>query len=1200
MGITTLGVVNAPPSHAAPGTVSGLVFQDFNGNGTRDPGNTASGVQTDTGFPGVTVTAYGPHNEVVGTDVSGADGTYSIDTSSVADGTPLRIEFSDANGGTAAQLPREFQSSFSGEDNGTSVRFVDAGAENVDFGVLEPEDYADDNAPIMTAIQYAGLRSAPNAAGLPALVANPWVVPANDPAVGNYPGRVDLATYGEVGSIWGDAFDRPQNAAYAAATYKRLSELGPLGLGGIYRIPDVLDPATGAVSGSPGTPEPWLDVTTLGVDVGTVPTTAGRGLGPPDALVRDPNAFEQAGKVGIGGIAIDEEGTTLYFVNLFDRSLYALDITGGATPTSATRIPLNLTAGQRPWAVTVHRDRVYVGYVDTDGDGANPGNAATGNMYVVSEPEATAVAGGAAWRNELTAPLTYTKGNDINNWGAPLPPTTAIPGQVLRWNSWTDQFYWNGDAGAAGFNTAYGWTHIYPQAILGSITFDAEGYITLGFVDRSSVQGGNRQWAPEPPPGCAAPCLTDDRYFETVASGDILIATPDPTLEDNAVVGDRTGANPNNNEGPGGGEFYNDRQNVGTGANHLENTLGGVVAYPGLQEVASTAMDPLGAIRVAGLSWFNVNNGAVVRGYNHTPDPLPTRGIEAQSAPTAPYFQKGGGMGAVSLLTREPPVEIGNRVWLDADFNGRQDPDEPAIQGAPVSLYARGPGGAPVGPALASTTTNAAGEYYFRSDDIPGFNPAATEDATLPYVVVFGRGTGPVTFTGPNAENPGFAGITWADLAFTRQTAAALQRDSNPNPVTGRAPVDVGSPGRNNHTIDAGFNTTGAFQIRKLTEGAPPRPGQTFTFDVTGATNFRGDDVLGSVNPRTFQVGAGQTAPTVPQRLPVGTEITITERNGAQLGASYDPGREQLITVNGGRPLLFTVTNRLTPPSTPAVRTVTSHRRVTPGRPFHDRIHVSGLAGGQGATATAVLYGPFTSRAAATCSAAFQARTKAFHVDNGWNRTPTVRVNAPGVYTWRVTTHANAANTSATHPCGQVAETTVVAKRRYAAPVINGGFSGTVGSPDLDRRVPLTISMPGVGMHATVRTEGVVRRQMRLPGDVSEVGWLRKSADFGDKIGTAVVGGHVSDRHDRPGAMFRLGRAHTGQRITVVRGGTRYHYEVVGKKTYDRRTRLPQRYFATTGRPRLILVSCTDRVVYANGHFHYTRYVVVIAKQLRR
>ena len=136
-------------------------------------------------------------------------------------------------------------------------------------------------------------------------------------------------------------------------------------------------------------------------------------------------------------------------------------------------------------------------------------------------------------------------------------------------------------------------------------------------------------------------------------------------------------------------------------------------------------MDPLNAIRVTGLQWFALGDGEKLRGYNHTADPGGGVGREVNLTGGA-YFQKGGGIGAVALLTREPPVEIGNRVWLDADFNGRQDADEPAIEGAPVQLFAADGDGDPTGAALASTETDASGEYYFRSDDeIEGFDPGA-------------------------------------------------------------------------------------------------------------------------------------------------------------------------------------------------------------------------------------------------------------------------------------------------------------------------------------------------------------------------------------------------------------------------------------------------------------------------------------------
>ena len=914
LGLVAILLGPTPTARAAAGFVTGTVFRDFDGNGIRDAGNPATGEQTDLPMADIHVVAYDAHDNRVGDDTTGADGTYSIDTSSVVDGTPLRIEFDDAQRpGNANALPGDYQSSFHGAGNGTSVRFTTAGSSNVDFGVLEPEDFGDGNAPIITGIQYAGDRNS-SGGPLATVVANPWVVPANDPANGNFPLRTTLATYSQTGAVWGMALDRSQNAAYAAASYKRISDLGPLGPGGIYRVPSVLD-ATGQI-GSPGAVQDWLDVGSIGVDVGTVQTTLERGLGNPDAPTRDPDAYQQAGKVGIGGITVSEDGNTLFFVNLFDKDLYALDISGGNAPTSATRIPLHLGANQRPWAVAVHRDTVYVGYVDT-GESDGPGvsaSAANLQFHVVSTSVASARAGAPDWVDRLTGSLGYAKGDNITGWPC---GAGGCPPQTRRWNTWTDQWTWTGaNAGSVGF-PGYSPTQMYPQAIVGSLAFDDAGRMVVGLIDRASIQGGNRQLGTNP---------TDSQFYETVSSGDTLIAAPSAggfQLEDNGSVDGQAGAHVGNDQGPGGGEYFDDSQGASSqGPNHFENTEGGVVTYPGVAQAASTAMDPLNAIRVTGLEWFSLDNGSKARGYNHTQDPLAAAGVGAPGSPRAdtaggPFFQKGGGIGAVALLTRQPPVEIGNRVWLDADFNGRQDPDEPAIEGAHVDLFAADADGNPTGGRLATTDTDAAGEYYFRSDDpaIDGFEPGGR------YVVVFRKASGPVTLHGPNADNPGFAGLTWADLSFTKQRASRteINNDSNPDPGNGRAPVTVGDPGHNDHTIDAGFNASGTFAIEKLIDesGGQPIDGQKFTFDVTKATDFRGDDVLDTIKQTPITVEAGQTAPTAAdrQQLPLGTTITIAERDPGQYeSVTYDPSATQVITANSGQTTTFRVTDKLYPP----------------------------------------------------------------------------------------------------------------------------------------------------------------------------------------------------------------------------------------------------------------------------------------------
>ncbi|WP_193605052.1 DUF7507 domain-containing protein [Nocardioides dongkuii] len=277
----------------------------------------------------------------------------------------------------------------------------------------------------------------------------------------------------------------------------------------------------------------------------------------------------------------------------------------------------------------------------------------------------------------------------------------------------------------------------------------------------------------------------------------------------------------------------------------------------------------------------------------------------------------------------------------------------------------------------------------------------------------------------------------------------------------------------------------------------------------------------------------------------------------------------------------------------PVIRTRTSAGRVRPGKPFHDRVRVTGLARGTTVPATARLYGPFASRAAARCVPARLARTVDWRARAGWTRTPAVRVTAPGVYTWRVTTEPTAANEGASTRCGLASETTTVAKPRYRPPVVDGGFSGTVPSP---RAVRTVVRAPGIGLDATVVPTTVARGHMVLPADVSRTGWLKKSAGYGDKIGATVVAGHVSDRQDRPGALWGLRRAERGQSVSVVSGGRTYRYRVSETATYDRTRRLPRRFFGTTGANRLVLISCTGRVRYANGHFHYTKYQVVVAR----
>ncbi len=837
IGLVGGGLVLNATTAAAAAQVTGTVFLDYAGDGAFDNG----GAVRDALLSGVTVTAFDAAGAQVGQAFSQpaltGGGNYTLDLDAgVAAGDPLRIEFTG--------LPTGSYDTFDAGASG--VQFTTAGAAAVNYGAFDPRQYnpvttspTQQNPALFAAIMVAGAREGTRSSNEPVVVGNRWTEAGNvSGGTASFATRVTLATYTRVGSVHALASDYETGNVYAAASYKRLSDLGPAGLGGIYLIQDAL-----AANGGAKTPSGIvdIDVTSLGIVVGSAKTTAERELGDPNLLIRDVDGFQQAGKIGIGGMAIDPEARILYFTNLLDKRIYALDITVPAAPTLIGSVASPAGDGQRAYALTIHQGQLYVGYNDTGEDEAwRSADDANMNFYVSRTPALTAENHAfGSWTTVLTGDLGYLKGNPAAGWGGTATNNyaTANP-QITRWNSWTDK--WSETVGGTTRSVAIAssggtWganTHIYPQPLVGGLAFDREGYLTVGFVDRTEWQSGNRNCAAD-----TVACVTNGQnnagpMFETLAAGDTLLAAPSYNaqgqvtgfaLESNGQAGSRTatgkgvspriGASPAGGEGPGGHEFYDDRQQ-GTTANHRENTLGAVVVAPGASQVASTAYDPLSPIRVTGVQWFDLADGDYARGYQHTQDPGdPTTALNSAARTS---FQKGGGMGGLTLLTKAAPVEIGNRVWFDLDNDGIQDADEPVIADAIVELWAVDADGNPVGDdPIATKTTGPDGSYFFRTEDAPsGGSTGFTKDGD--YVVIFkpASANGPVALR--DADGSAYSGalsLTWDQLELTTQNASSAvpdaaqdpQRDSNPDPATGRAPVTVGSAGQNDHSIDAGW-----------------------------------------------------------------------------------------------------------------------------------------------------------------------------------------------------------------------------------------------------------------------------------------------------------------------------------------------------------------------------------------------------------
>ncbi|MFV0318783.1 MAG: SdrD B-like domain-containing protein [Microbacterium sp.] len=873
----------APAAVAASGAVSGTVFYDYDGEGDFDTGNLpTTGIANDRVAAGILVTAYDAAGNSVGSATTTNTGSvnYSISLdSAVSVGDPLRIEFT--------KIPTGYADTFfptEGGESGTSVQFVSAGAENVDLGLFSPNEYNTGNTALAMSMILPGTPGESLQGSEPAISAIPWTAPINYPAwLGpgyedgspDHASRKTYATFDEVGSVDTGVFNPVNGSLYAAATYKRGAGLkedasGPK-LGAIYEVPKAMDPATGALLEGDSVTE-WVDVVTLGIDIGQgdIQTNAARGLGNGTTAGADINAFKNAGKVGIGGVAVDAAGKTLYFVNLKDEKVYGIDIATKSLLKTSWATPAASRDTQRPYALLIRNQELYVGYVDTSDSSGKPFTAMSNEQKAYVAKALLDDAGGVgSFDVVLEAPLGYAKGDPLDGWWTgfdshpeTIPLRDTYP-QIVRWNSWTDVWTDGTDAvafepsnPAAGYGTTpwpYG-TQTYPQAMLTSIAIDSDGYLTLGLRDRTTTQGGVYQ-----DPALEHPVKKNEAgvfyKYEAVSSGDILLAAPTADgryeLESNGEVGTRAastkaynpsnGTNPERNpqvptvgEGPGGREFYDDAMYLDlrpTKDNrHHEIGLGGVLSLPGVSEVAASAYDPWSRVYVQGVAWYRSTDGTAIRAYE-------------QNAAGSSFglkqgeilgFGKGGALNLLSTMTRAAPIEIGNRTWLDADQDGIQDADEPAINGVTVSLYAADAAGKPTGSKLADTTTatlnGEPGSYIFSSAKTERLEPNKN------YVVVFTYPTtaDEVALGGAGADNPDYEGLTWNRLSITKPKQGDSRLiDSNPNPETGQAPVSLGDPGRNDHTIDAGF----IFRTPKVTiEKGDSADGQSITHDADTAS----------------------------------------------------------------------------------------------------------------------------------------------------------------------------------------------------------------------------------------------------------------------------------------------------------------------------------------------------------------------------
>ena len=788
--------VSAP----AAGIISGTVFRDWNGDGNQGP---ATAVRIpEPGISGVTITAYNAAGAAVGTATSGADGTYSLTTSDAGTG-PYRVEFTN--------IPAGLSYGPAGATSGTAVQFVATTPRGgVSLGLNEPKDYCQDNPFLGIPCYISGDPSkAGTAAGGDVFVVFPYSAGSSAPydgftvpVDGNQPMPSKPAKAAQIGATWGVSYQRATRKVLTSAVVRRHSGFGPLGIGGIYVITNPGDASAGVAN--------FVDVKTLGIDVGTL-TNATRNLpGDATASSADAAAFTGVGKSGIGDLEISEDGKTLWLINLNDRKLYSIFINDPlVTPTAANvssfTVPSpNCTGGVfRPWAIKPYRGKVYVGGTCTAETSQNASDLKAA-IYEFTPGANTFV-------SRLEFGLNFTRGIIWNFAGVPVRN---------QWRPWTDDFNT-----LIAFDNGIRKFQMYPQPVLSGLEFDLDGSMIIGFMDRTGMQTGYLQ----------ADLSGNNPVHEGISGGDTMRAFNNNgtfVLENNGVVGGRTGGK-DNGQGPGNcsnnsplgcGEFYFQEnftqiENGQPVQRHQETSLGAVGLLVGALQVVIPVFDPF-TIRSGGVLLMNNFDGKTDRRYEIFPQPT----TEDQRNG---LFGKAAGLGDLEVLCDAAPLEIGNRIWNDLNRNGIQDANEPGRPGVTVLLFK---GGQQVGTA----TTDANGQFLFTGD------PNAPNSSSV------GKVAGGIL---PNMAYEIRVAKAQAALASTSlspndtdNTANGDQRDSDAVMSGGNAVITLttGATGANDHSFDLGFfDERVDLSLTKAVSAGPYAPNQniTYTLVVSNATD---------------------------------------------------------------------------------------------------------------------------------------------------------------------------------------------------------------------------------------------------------------------------------------------------------------------------------------------------------------------------